>query len=141
MDAAHIPEGIQLPPDAVAPPVPIQDTTDVIPLWSGKTQLTQASGVQKGDANVFFDNLPRPMARFTFQGQSDLSGFEQWRRAFEGRGLEEGVLACDSPLGQLDVSPSNVKGTAVSGIGSMYATSPAVYVGKAPSHQRPHAPW
>src|ERR1700722_4493597 len=115
-------------PDAIMPPIHVDVSAEVVPIWSGIAKLTQGSNTQTGDAKVFVDTLPRPIIRFEFKEQAesnDTTGMSQLRRFLEGTGLPEGLLDCGTPLGTFTVNPTYSAGGIISGSVDGSATEPS----------------
>jgi hypothetical protein len=54
-------------PHGLEPPVWVEESTEVIPLWSGDARLVQSQRTQSGAASITIDTLPQPVIRFSFE--------------------------------------------------------------------------
>jgi len=75
------------PPPGILPPIAVDDSSEVIELWSGEAKLQSAKKTFEGAARVFAELLPRPAVRFSIETKDksifwdalkSMAGKESW---------------------------------------------------------------
>lgn len=107
-------------PQCMSPPCSVDDTTEVLELWSGNAELKQPRCTLSGASRVFIDLLPSPAVKFEIQADNCNVGIHELFCA----NLDVGELTSTAPVGRLRVQPFSSNGSFVTGAVETWIDAP-----------------